>query len=165
MGIDVKITLENEHSILALIRKLRKVWRQRSMVNAMDESLEKLQEDAKLYAPVFRGDLRDSIMTQSQEMGDTELEGSVYSDSPYAPAQERGVPAGYWMNMDNMSEWVEVNWGESSFLPPGFELAIWLHANGIKAKWFFERAIEENEMDIVRKFSKNLEIVITSKDL
>lgn len=165
MGIDVKITLENEKSLLALFRKLRQVWRQQPMVNAMEESLVALQEDAQLYAPVFHGDLRDSIMTQYEEQGDTELDGSVYSDSPYAAAQERGVPAGFWMNMNNMSEWVETNWGENSFIPPGFELAIWLHQNGIEAKWFFERAIEENEMDLVRKFSKNLGIVITSKDL
>jgi len=165
MGIDVKITLENEKSLLALFRKLRQAWRQQPMVDAMEESLEKLQDSAQFYAPVFHGDLRDSIMTQTEDIGDTEINGSVYTDSPYAAAQERGVPAGFWMNMDNMSEWVEANWGESSFLPPGFELAIWLHANGINAKWFFERAIEENEMDLVRKFHKNLGLVITSKDL
>jgi hypothetical protein len=163
MGIDIQITLKNDEEIKGLFKKLRKIWTQRPMVQAMDEALEILQEDAKFYAPHWHGDLRDSIMISTSEMGDTEFIGEVFSDSPYAVAQEEGVPAGYWMNMDNMTEWVLDKWGDSSFEPPGFELAIWLHAYGIEAKWFFEQAIQNNEMRLAHKYYKALEIVITSK--
>ena len=67
------------------------------------------------------------------------------------------------MNIDNMTEWVEDKWPDSSFIPPGLELAIWLHANGIEAKWFFEQAIQNNEMRLAHKYYDALEIVLTSR--
>ena len=163
MGIDIQITLKDDREIRGVLKRLRKIWKQRPMISAMEESLEILTEAAKLYAPVYNGDLRDSIMSSSVELSDTEYTGSIWSDSPYAVAQEQGVPAGYWMNMDNMTNWVLDKWGESSFEPPGFELAIFLFEHGIEAKWYFERAIQENELDIVRKHFNAVEVVITSR--
>ena len=64
MGIDIQITLKNEKEIRGLFKKLRKVWRQRPMKQAMEEALWILQEDAQFYAPHWHGDLRDSIMSE-----------------------------------------------------------------------------------------------------
>ena len=163
MGIDIHIALKHEKEITGLFKKLRKTWRQKPMVKAMEEALDLLQEDARFYAPHWHGDLRDSILTSTEEMGDVEFDGSVYSDSPYAVAQERGVPAGYWMNIDNMTEWVEENWPDSSFSPPGLELAVWLFQHGLDAKLYFERALQNNEMMLAHKYYDALEIVLTSR--
>ena len=163
MGIDVQITLTNEKTIMGLFRRLRKIWRQKPMVNAMQDSLETLSEDAKLYVPVYHGDLRDSIMYEAMEIEETEYIGSVWSDSSYAVAQEEGVPAGFWMNMDNMTGWVLDKWGNSSFEPPGFELSIYLFEHGIEAKWYFTRAIDENQEALAHKHLNAVAIVLTSK--
>lgn len=173
MGIDIEVTLQGMKEIKGLFNRLRKWWRQRPSQQAMDEALRILQESARFYAPHWHEDLRDSILTSVEVLTDDTIMGSIYSNSPYAQAQERGVPAGYWMNIDNMEEWVIDRWGfggdtdigETDYAAlGGFGLALWLYENGLNAKWFFRQAVAENEMRIIQLFNEGAEVILNSRD-
>jgi len=167
--IEISLYIQGQLELDKIFLKLKKPWSQPEMVQAMSEVVDRLQMDAKFYAPHWHGDLRDSIMTEISDIEGDQIFGTVFTDSPYAVAQEQGVPAGYWMNWENMEEWVIDRWGFGGDVEPGEEdyaamggygLALWLYRYGLHPKRFFEQALENNIMDIVRRFDASLVEII-----
>jgi len=146
-----------DKEVKQLLLKLNRLMSRPEMKQALTESLLLLQSEAMFYAPHWHGDLEESIMSDITDIEDDQMFGTVFTDSPYAVAQERGVPAGYKMNFNNMDAWVEENWGDIGLgALGGYGLASWLYVHGLIPKHFFEQALEKNQMEIAEIFDAHL---------
>ena len=170
MGIDIHLTLEESKGLKSLWGRLKNYFRQDPNVRSMYEACEILQDSARFYAPQWQGELEESILYSVEEISETEFSAEVFTDHPGAQAQERGVPPGFWMWADDFDWWVLDNWGaggedEDDYAGlSGFGLTLWLYENGLEAKWFFARAVDDNFVRISAMFDDAAELIIQERD-
>ena len=124
---------ETRRSLEGIVRatrgdRLREPW---------ERAVEFIASAVRDLVPEFQGVLKSSIDDQVVLEG-TDITGMVYSDTLYAPFQERGADP-YWPNIEALEDWADAH------DTTAYVVARAIATRGLIPLKFAERALEQEE--------------------
>ena len=137
-----EVELLGDEEILKKFEELSEFHKSGRLEEAWERVIELVADAARDLAPEWERTLLSSIEEGEILIDGENVEGEVYTDSPYAAAQERGTDP-YFPNLDNIADWAE----DHDMSP--WALALAIAANGLPERQFMENALTENELEIV----------------
>lgn len=134
----IKITVKGAEQLSALMKQIPNRMKIALYTAARDSAIH-IQGIAKRNAPVYRGQLRASIV-QTVEVNGNRIVAQVGSGLPYAKAVEFGRSAGWMPNTDQLRTWARRKLKDER---AGYAVARAISRRGFRAQPYLEPAVEE----------------------